>query len=257
LLQTALEQSLFVHVDNLTNRQLRLLINSAVQPIVVNCPAEYMDSTLSHLLTVLLPYLDQRLERDWKAASADGLIVDEQGDPEDMDVSDEIVKEVMLRDLTNYVAIFLFAVLDYGRRKGSGAAATHRELTPVALHILSNNEIARSAILLICRIITYKDTKSCIRAVETALCVLSALVQCYPQTQAIISDFAMLVLQAALEALHDPYHQEGQEKLILLITEVYVEVRAFSEVPKAVFQRASGTEPSRLEVRALFAAEVS
>ncbi|KAF9133584.1 hypothetical protein BGW39_009437 [Mortierella sp. 14UC] len=246
-LQTALEQSLFEHVDSLTNRQLRVLINSAVQSVVVNCPAEYMDSTLSHLLTVLFPYLDQRLERDWKAASADGLVVDEQGDPEDMDVSDEIVKEMMLRDLTNYVANFLFAVLDFGRRKGPGPAATPKELTPVALHILSNNAIAKSAILLICRIITYKDTKSCIRAVETALCVLGALVQCYPQTQAIIGDFATLVLQAALEALHDPYHQEGQEKLILLITEVYVEVRVFNEAPKAVFQQASGAEASQLE----------
>ncbi|KAG0277376.1 hypothetical protein BGZ95_006057 [Linnemannia exigua] len=246
-LQTVLEQTLFEHVDHLTNRQLRMLINSAVQPIVINCPVEYMESTISHLLTVLVPYLDQRLERDWKAASADGLVVDEQGDPEDMDVSDEIVKEMMLRDLTSYVASFLFAILDFGRQKGHGAAATHKELTPLALHVLSSDTIAKSVILLICRIITYKDTKSCIRAAETALCALGALVQCYPQTQAIIGDFATMVLRAALEALHDPYHQEGQEKLILLITEVYVEVRAFNEAPRAVFQQVSGAESSRLE----------
>ncbi|KAH7058122.1 armadillo-type protein [Linnemannia elongata] len=246
-LQTILEQSLFEHVDNLNNRQLRLLINSAVQPIVINCPAEYMDSTLSHLLVVLFPYLDQRLERDWKAAAAEGLIMDEQDDPEDLDVSDEIVKEMMLRDLTYYVAHFLFAILDFGRQKGAGAPGTQKELTPLALYILSNDAIAQSAIPLFCRIITYKDTKSCTRSAETALCVLGALVQSYPRTQTIIGDFATLVLQAALEALHDPYHQEGQEKLILLITEVYVEVRAFNEAPKAVFQRASGADASRLE----------
>lgn len=247
-LQTILEQSLFEHVENLNNRQLRLLINSAVQPIVINCPAEYMDSTLSHLLVVLFPYLDQRLERDWKAAAAEGLIMDEQDDPEDLDVSDEIVKEMMLRDLTYYVAHFLFAILDFGRQKGAGAPGTQKELTPLALYILSNDAIAQSAIPLFCRIITYKDTKSCTRSAETALCVLGALVQSYPRTQTIIGDFATLVLQAALEALHDPYHQEGQEKLILLITEVYVEVRAFNEAPKAVFQRASGADASRLEV---------
>ncbi|KAG9070463.1 hypothetical protein KI688_007999 [Linnemannia hyalina] len=246
-LQTILEQSLFEHVENLTNRQLRLLINSAVLPIVINCPAEYMDSTLSHLLVVLFPYLDQRLERDWKAAAADGLVMDEQDDPEDLDVSDEIVKEMMLRDLTYYVANFLFAVLDFGRQKGAGASGTLKELTPLALYILSNNAIAQSVIPLFCRIITYKDTKSCTRSAETALCVLGALVQSYPRTQTIIGDFATMVLQAALEALHDPYHQEGQEKLILLITEVYVEVRAFNEAPKAVFQRASGADASRLE----------
>jgi hypothetical protein len=247
-LQATLEQSLFEHVDNLNNRQLRLLINSAVQPIVINCPAEYMDLALSHLLMVLFPYLDQRLERDWKAASADGLVMDEQDDPEDLDVSDEIVKEMMLRDLTYYVANFLFAVLDFGRQKGAGATGTHKELTPLALHILSNDAIAQSAIPLMCRIITYKNTKSCTRSAETALCVLGALVQSYPSTQTIIGDFASMVLQAALEALHDPYHQEGHEKLILLITEVYVEVRPFNEAPKAVFQQASGADASRLEV---------
>lgn len=247
-LQTILEQSLFEHVDNLSNRQLRLLINSAVQPIVINCPTEYMDSALSHLLTVLFPYLDQRLERDWKAASADGLMMDEQDNPEDLDVSDEIVKEMMLRDLTCYVANFLFAVLDFGRQRSTGATGTHKELTPLALHILSNDAIAQSAIPLMCRIITYKNTKSCTRSAETALCVLGALVQSYPSTQTIIGDFASMVLQAALEALHDPYHQEGHEKLILLITEVYVEVRAFNEAPKTVFQRVSGADASRLEV---------
>ncbi|KAF9099806.1 hypothetical protein BGX23_011406 [Mortierella sp. AD031] len=246
-LQTVLEQSLFEHVDNLTNRQLRLLINSAVQPIVVNCPAEYLESTLSHLLTVLFPYLDQRLERDWKAASEEGLRMDGKENPEDMDVSDEIVKEMMLRDLTNYVANFLFAALDFGRQKIVGASATHKEITPLAMYILSNDAIAQSAIPLICRIITFKDTKSCIRSTETALCVLGSLVQCYPGTQAIIGVFATMVLQAALQALHDPYHQEGQEKLILLITEVYVEVRAFNEAPKAVFQQALVADPSRLE----------
>ncbi|KAG0074703.1 hypothetical protein BGZ90_010551 [Linnemannia elongata] len=225
-LQTILEQSLFENVENLNNRQLRLLINSAVQPIVTNCPAEYMDSTLSHLLVVLFPYLDQRLERDWKAAAAEGLIMDEQDDPEDLDVSDEIVKEMMLRDLTYYVAHFLFAILDFGRQKGAGAPGTQKELTPLALFILSNDAIAQSAIPLFCRIITYKDTKSCTRSAETVLCVLGALVQSYPRTQTII---------------------EGQEKLILLITEVYVEVRAFNEAPKAVFQRASGADASRLE----------
>lgn len=51
-----------------------------------------------------------------------------------------------------------------------------------------------------------------------------------------------------MEALHDPYHQEGQDKLILIITEVYVEVRAVDEGPKLVFQQAVGADMARLEV---------
>ncbi|KAG0208585.1 Exportin-5 [Mortierella sp. GBA30] len=260
-LQTILEQALFGHVDSLTNRQLRFLINTAVQPLVLNCPKDYMDSVLSHLLMLLFPYLDQRLQKDWRLASKEGLIMDEMEDPEDRDVSDEIVKEIMLRDLTRFVADFVFSILDFAKQKTAGqvhgqgevqgsvhSSTAHKEITPLALFILSSESIAQSVIPLICRIITFKDTKACTRSAETALCVLKTLVQNYPGTKSIIGLFATVVLQAALEALHDPYHQEGQDKLILLITEVYVEVRAFDEAPKAVFQLAVGADTGRLEI---------
>ncbi|KAF9397476.1 hypothetical protein BGX21_008841 [Mortierella sp. AD011] len=264
-LQITLEQSLFDHVDCLSNRQLRLLIDHAVQPIVVNCPEYFMDSVLSHLLMVLFPYLDQRLLNDWRLASEEGLQMDEKDDLEDLDVTDEIVKEIMLRDLTRYVAGFVFSILDYGKQKPTNQAiATHsygqaaggadttaitrKEITPLALFILSRETTAQSVIPLICHILTFKDTRSCTRSAETAQRVLAALVQNYPGSKVIIGAFSTMVLQAAMEALRDPYHQEGQEKLIQLITEVYVEVRAFDEAPKHVFQQSLGTNSQRLEV---------
>ncbi|KAF9960404.1 hypothetical protein BGZ72_007062 [Mortierella alpina] len=252
-LQTLLEQSLFDHVDNLTNRQLRFLINSCVQPLVINCPKEYMVSVLSHLLMVLFPYLHQRLQKDWKLASEEGLIMDEKEDPEDRDVSDEIITEMMLRDLTRYVSEFLFSILDYGKHKPTGQApgvqitSSHKEITPLALFVLSTDAIAQSVIPLVCSILTFEDTRACMRAAETALCVLQTLIQNHPGTKSIIGVFATAVLQAALQALHNPYHQEGHDKLILLITEVYVEARAFDEGPKHVFRQALGAEAGRLE----------
>ncbi|KAG0261639.1 hypothetical protein BG011_000813 [Mortierella polycephala] len=263
-LQTILEQSLFEHVDNISNRQLRFLIRSAVQPIVLNCPIEYMSSVLSHLLMVLFPYLDQRLQRDWKLASDEGLVMDEMDDLQDLDVSDEIVKEVMLRDLTHSVADFLFSILGFSKLKpiiepghGTGTSTGHKNITQLALFILSSDTIAQSVISLVCHILTFKDTRACMRSVDTALCILTALVQHYPGTKAIISLFATVVLQAAMKALHDPYHQEGHQKLIQLITEVYVEVRAFDGTPKVTFQQALGPGVDRLEAfeRELVAAE--
>ncbi|KAG0321131.1 hypothetical protein BGZ99_004109 [Dissophora globulifera] len=251
-LPAVLEQSLFENVDYLSNRQLRLLINHAVQPIVVNCPEPFMDSMLSHLLKVLFPYLDQRLIKDWKLASDQGLVMDEKDDPEDLDVTDEIVKEVMLRDLTYYVAGFVFSIFDYGKPTPVKPAVMPqqtqiKDIAPLALFILSQDAIAHSVISLICHLMTFKDTKACLRSTDAALCVLTALIQNYPGSAAVLSMFTTMVLQAAMEAIHDPYHQEGQEKLIRLITEVYVDVRALEESPKSVFQRALGADTSRLE----------
>ncbi|KAF9202451.1 hypothetical protein BGZ49_007397 [Haplosporangium sp. Z 27] len=262
-LQITLEQSLFEHVDYLNNRQLRLLIDHTVQPLIVNCPEQFMESVLSHLLTVLFPYLDQRLLSDWRQASEEGLCLDEKDDLEDLDVTDEIVKEVMLRDLTHYISGFVFSILDFGKQKPVGASTTYshdsgiatgnttavpqKDITPLALFILSRESTAQSVIPLICHILTFKDTRACTRSAETAQRVLTALVQNYPGSRAVIEVFSTMVLQASMEALRDPYHQEGQEKLIQLITEVYVGVRTFSEAPKHVFQQLLGADSQRLE----------
>ncbi|KAF8977892.1 hypothetical protein BGZ46_007041 [Entomortierella lignicola] len=263
-LQITLEQSLFEHVNYLNNRQLRLLIDHTVQPLIVNCPEQFMESVLSHLLMVLFPYLDQRLLSDWRQASEEGLCLDEKDDLEDLDVTDEIVKEVMLRDLTHYISGFIFSILDFGKQKPVGASTTYshdsgiatgnttavpqKDLTPLALFILSRESTAQSVIPLICHILTFKDTRACTRSAETAQRVLTALVQNYPGSRAVIEVFSTMVLQASMEALRDPYHQEGQEKLIQLITEVYVGVRTFSEAPKHVFQQLLGADSQRLEV---------
>ncbi|KAF9438735.1 hypothetical protein BGZ76_005254 [Entomortierella beljakovae] len=253
-LQSTIERSLFGHVDYLSNRQLRFLIDHAVRPIVVNCPEQFMESVLSHLLMVLFPYLDQRLLNDWKLASEEGLHMDERDELEDTDVTDEIVKESMLRDLTLYTAGFMLSILDFGKQKSATqtgivdtATVTQKDITPLALFILSRETTAQPVIQLACHILTFQDTKACMRSVEVAQRIQVALVQNYPGSKVVLETFSTLVLQAAMEALHDPYHQEGQEKLIQLITEVYVEVRAFSEAPKSVFHRSLGADVQRLE----------
>ncbi|KAF9321765.1 hypothetical protein BG003_011489 [Podila horticola] len=255
-LQTMLEQSLFEHLDLLSNRQIRFLISSAVQPLVLNTPPEYMDSVLSHLLSALLPYLDQRLVKDWQLAADEGLIVDEKEEQEELDVSDEIVREILLRDLTRSITDFAVAILDFGKQKGGpsttavqGASLVPagKEITTLTVFLLSNDAISRSIMEILCHVLTFKDTRSCMRATEATLCVLAALVHNYPATANIIAPFASTILRAALEALNDPYHQEGQDRLILLITEVYVEVRAFDQAPKVAFQQIPGIDISQLD----------
>lgn len=257
-LQTMLEQSLFEHLDLLSNRQIRFLISSAVQPLVLNTPPEYMDSVLSHLLSALLPYLDQRLVKDWQLAADEGLIVDEKEEQEELDVSDEIVREILLRDLTRSITDFAVAILDFGKQKGGSSTTAvqgaslvpaGKEITTLTVFLLSNDAISRSIMEILCHVLTFKDTRSCMRATEATLCVLAALVHNYPATANIIAPFASTILRAALEALNDPYHQEGQDRLILLITEVYVEVRAFDQAPKVAFQQIPGIDISQLDVR--------
>ncbi|KAF9335290.1 hypothetical protein BG006_000430 [Podila minutissima] len=254
-LQVMLEQSLFENMDLLSNRQIRFLISSAVQPLVLNIPPEFMESVLSHLLGVLLPYLDRRLVKDWQLAADEGLVMDEKEEQEEFDVSDEIVREILLRDLTRSMADFAVVILDFGKQKGGPATIAQgpspvpagKEITPLAVFLLSNDTISPSIIELLCHILTFKDTRSCMRATEATLCVLAALIQNYPATANIIAPFASTILRAALQALNDPYHQEGQDRLILLVTEVYVEVRAFDQAPKVAFQQIPGIDISQLD----------
>ncbi|KAF9406444.1 hypothetical protein BGZ94_003109, partial [Podila epigama] len=259
MLQNLLEQSLFEHLDAIDNRQLRFFVNFAVHPLVLNCPPEYMGPIMLRLLGVFLPYLDQRLLKDWKLAADEGLVMDEKEEQAELDVSDEIVREILLRDLTRSLVDFVIAMVDFGKPKSTNVGDTNKQLAPtaapaggkeitkLALFVLSNESLSRPIIQLICHILTFKDTRSCVKATEAALCVLTALVQSYPSTADIIQVFSTMVLLAALEAIHDSYHQEGQDRLILLITEVYVEVRAFDLAPKLAFQQLPGIDMAQLE----------
>ncbi|KAF9584427.1 Exportin-5, partial [Lunasporangiospora selenospora] len=257
-LPSILEQSLFSHVDSMSNRQLRFLIATAVQPIVLNCPTKYMSTGLAHLLGVLLPYLDQRLLKAWMETSEEGLIMDEKEDLDDLDISDEIVREFMLRDLSRSVAGFLHSMVEpsKGRPKlvaeGSPGNAMQqppqqKETAPLTLFALSHPVISQSVVTLLCHLLTFKDTRTCVKASETAQGILAVLVQNFPATQEAVRVFSSLVLKASLEALHDPYHQEGQDKLVFLVTEVYVEIRALDETPKIALQQLLGADNARLE----------
>ncbi|KAG0227464.1 Exportin-5 [Actinomortierella wolfii] len=271
-LPVLLETSLFESVDQLNDRQLKVLISNVIQPIVLGCPEPLIPSVLDHLMSVLIPYLDTRLCKAWSLAEDEGLQIDENEDPTEMDVSDVIVREMMLRELTRSVTELLYMIFDLRKMKavmaartasgdnspnlGSGSTSsvdaatqqpTFAQYPALSRFLLSHATIARSSILLVRHLLTFKDTQSCIRATGVALSIQTTLLAGDPETRALTVMCVQEFLEAGLMALSDPYHAEGQDRIIHMIIEMYIDVRKVDECPRIVFQQRLGAQPQQLE----------
>ncbi|KAG0239414.1 hypothetical protein BGW41_007678 [Actinomortierella wolfii] len=271
-LPVLLETSLFENVDQLNGRQLKVLISNVIQPIVLGCPEPLIPSVLDHLMSVLIPYLDTRLCKEWSSAEDEGLQIDENEDPTEIDVSDVIVSEMMLRELTRSVTELLYMIFDLRKMKaamaartasgdnspnlGSGSTSsvdaatqqpTFAQYPALSRFLLSHATIARSSILLVRHLLTFKDTQSCIRATGVALSIQTTLLAGDPETRALTVMCVQEFLEAGLMALSDPYHAEGQDRIIHMIIEMYIDVRKVDECPRIVFQQRLGAQPQQLE----------
>ncbi|KAF9972197.1 hypothetical protein BGZ73_004716 [Actinomortierella ambigua] len=271
-LPALLEQSLLAHVDQLNSRQLKTLISNAVQPILLGCPEPLLPSVLGSWMAALIQYLDTRLCKEWSLATDEGLHIDENEDPAEIDVSDVIVHEMMLRELTRAVTEFIYALFDIRKvtvTKATGVATrSNSPLTPLGTpatgslqqqsltfdqfpalsrFLLLQESTARSSVFLVRHLLTFKDTRSCVRATAVAQSILAILLAGDPETRAMTVACAGELLEAGLMALSDSYHAEGQDKIIQMIIEMYVDVRKVDECPRVVFQQRLGAQPEQLE----------
>ncbi|KAF9167879.1 hypothetical protein DFQ26_002627 [Actinomortierella ambigua] len=272
-----LEQSLLAHVDQLNSRQLKVLISNAIQPIVLGCPEPLLPGVLGSWVAILIQYLDTRLCKAWSLATDEGLQIDENEDPTEMDVSDVIVQEMMLRELTRAVTEFIYALFDTRKvmlaKTTSGVTGSNSPSTPsntpvsattgnlqqqqhlptftqfsaLSRFLLSQETTARPSIVLARHLLTFKDTRSCIRATGVAQSIHTILLAGDPETRAMTVACATELLEAGLMALSDSYHAEGQDKIIQMIIEIYVDVRKVDECPRIVFQQRLGAQPEQLE----------
>ncbi|KAG0257977.1 hypothetical protein DFQ27_004872 [Actinomortierella ambigua] len=272
-----LEQSLLAHVDQLNSRQLKVLISNAIQPIVLGCPEPLLPGVLGSWVAILIQYLDTRLCKAWSLATDEGLQIDENEDPTEMDVSDVIVQEMMLRELTRAVTEFIYALFDTRKvvlaKTTSGVTGNNSPSTPsntpvpattgnlqqqqhlptftqfsaLSRFLLSQETTARPSIVLARHLLTFKDTRSCIRATGVAQSIHTILLAGDPETRAMTVACATELLEAGLMALSDSYHAEGQDKIIQMIIEIYVDVRKVDECPRIVFQQRLGAQPEQLE----------
>ncbi|KAJ1339050.1 hypothetical protein BSLG_006189 [Batrachochytrium salamandrivorans] len=235
-----------------------------MRPFMLNCPSEVMTSVLLPILPTFFELVVSKLAALWRdhpvAAGdpASDTFTEQlphirhlgEGDDcdDDDDVSEEIIADKLLRDVTRVYADLWFGILvpfaeKNPRRKIGidsttlsqqgvlGAPDESMKLTfqhhDLVMFIFSNETLIRSFLGTISLLMSVKDTFSCKRAISICVTLLPHLVKDPIFHEIVGRDF----LVSALEVLHDGYQRSNHAGAVALIGEVYTGLRGLSRIP--------------------------
>ncbi|CAG8725395.1 19531_t:CDS:10 [Gigaspora margarita] len=171
-----------------------------VRPYVLKCPTP---EVLSGFFPQLLKYLDKKLALEWRILVEKGIQISTPEKAQllqdnldtNNDISDEILNEQVLRELTRaYVDIFDQIFLPAPKKQAT-------------------------------------DTVSCTRTTQLCARILPNLIK----HEGLRVFVGTSLLTAALQALHDGYHKASHPTIISFITDLYVDLRPLSSAPYETF----------------------
>ncbi|KAI9105243.1 armadillo-type protein [Phlyctochytrium arcticum] len=247
-----LSEALFAEAAFIENRHWKHLLGSIMQPLIINCPAGFDSTILEKMLIYFFQSMRGKLDSEWKEIVEQGLKVKESDeDNETSDVSDDIVREKVLRDVTRAYSQLIHALLapspNVGKKKAvEPQNATGRDafLYPdLVRFLLWDQNISTPLLFSISQLIKYKDSQASRKAIITCTKMVPTIASHTPFHSWLGND----LLVALLENLHDPYHQDVHTDAIGLITEVYCHLRPHSMRPSQTFLGLPGMNEQSLK----------
>ncbi|KAK9762432.1 karyopherin [Basidiobolus ranarum] len=241
-----LVNSLFESVSNVSTRHWKSLITLVIRPLIVHCIPERLEATFNSFLPSMIRFINDRLQTEWQALYKKGLqlttpeeAVAFENDLEEGDVSDEMVTEKILRDFTrSYVDLWnrIFIPIDASDESLSTRYTILQEY-------MLKTSVAEPLMQALIQLIAFKDTVACLRTVNICLKIVP-IIKPLPQLHSLVGGD---LLMAALQALHDGYHQEGHSNIISLVVEIYITLRGITSIPYETFTKLPDVNRTKLE----------
>ncbi|CAI2171535.1 10492_t:CDS:10 [Funneliformis geosporum] len=233
----SLTQSLFENADFINNIHWKMLLN-----ILDSSKKE--PSMLSGLLPQLLKYIDEKLLTEWNALTIKGVHISTLEETKAFEESsldiysdefEEIFDERILKELTRAYLDVVEPIFESAGKKVGGAETSEGgaavENDKLKEYVLDYIPIAEPLLTSLCHLMTYKDSVSCVRAVQLCARILPNLIK----REGLREFVGKGLLTSALHALNDGYHKEFHPVIVSLITDIYIELRPLSSVPFETF----------------------
>jgi len=225
-------EAFFADQQGMSLNTWRTVLNSLMHPLIVNCPSSMYEQFLQPLLISILHELDAKLVAEWDRLSRRGLLIVREEEGEDsQDLSDEMMEESLLRQMSGAGVKLLLALIGPAAiPKDIPAAKKDKETAiPQREFLLTNNAVLEKFLPLCTRLLTIHDTRSCSSAIRIFRSILPELVDAGPEVKTYI---CTQIFRSALEAMHDPYFSELQRDIAYVITVIYVGFSDFSLAPR-------------------------
>lgn len=201
------------------------MINSCLRSVIRNCPVKYVDVFMTDLLTKAFTDIDKLLVSKWEKVYMNGLQL--QGNEDDETLSEEMMEEHMLRQLTATVVRFLMDIVSQFNAKN----VTDTQFACKRL-IAENKEVLAPFLRICCHIIMFKDTKCSFNTILVIRNVLSEILLKDDEVDKYLCDN---LIKALLHVLMDEYFVETHSEAAIALTTLYCSLRSKNDYPARVF----------------------
>lgn len=200
------------------------MINSCLRSVVKFCPVKFVDVFMAELLPMVFRDLDLLLVSKWDKVYHNGLQL--QGNEDDETLSEEMMEEHMLRQLTATVVRLLMDIASQFNAK----SITDTQFASRRL-IIENQQVMAPFLRICCHIITFKDTKCLFNTILVVRNVLQDIVLKDDEVDRYICDN---LIKALLQVLLDDYFVETHGEAAVALATLYCALRSKNDYPARI-----------------------
>ncbi|ODQ47599.1 hypothetical protein PICMEDRAFT_30943 [Pichia membranifaciens NRRL Y-2026] len=215
----------------ITLHSWRHMINLVVRNVIKNCPLDYFDFFMPVFLPQVFTKLDELLVERWSIVYQKGLRLD--GNESDEQLSEEMLEEHMLRQLTQVVDRMLIDLA--GQKARTSLDQRQRESREF---ILYNFEVLEPFLKLICDIISFRDTRCSFNAILILRHLSQELIGLNNEkVDKIINDS---VIPTLINLLCDKFYADAHSEAAYTLSILYIGERFKSNYPLQLLKNALG-----------------
>ncbi len=209
----------------ITSHAWRHIVNIVVRSVIKNCPQNNIYSFMKDFLPPMLRQLDYVLLEKWSKVYSNGVLL--EGDEDDTTLSEEMMEEHLLRQLTAIVARMLIDLSG----QINGRYSNNEHTNSIRDVIIKEKEILAPFLTLITHILLFKDTRCSFNACLILRNILSKILLIDDEVDAFLCNDLM---KGCLTVITDPYFQDVHNEAAYVLTTIYVTLRQKSDQPAII-----------------------
>lgn len=211
----------------ITLHSWRHMTSLVLRNLVKNCPARLMDTFLVEFLPLVLNKLDEVLCEKWEKVYKTGIMI--QGDEDVEDLSEEMMEEHLLRQLTAVVDRFLIDLAgQLGGKPSSTESVSSDQTAALRKIVLGNKKILGPFLTLSTHILAFKDSRC---SFNTCLIFRSILPSIMCEDADVDNFLCDYLVKTCLDVLGDKYFADVHHEAGYVLTMVYMRLREQSKRP--------------------------
>ncbi|KAI3405520.2 MSN5 [Candida oxycetoniae] len=203
------------------------MINSCLRVVIKFCPVKYVEVFMCELLPKALVDIDNLIVSKWDKIYKSGLQL--QGNEDDETLSEEMMEEHMLRQLTATVVRLLMDIVgQYNAKALTDTQFACRKL------IIEHKEVLAPFLQICCHIINFKDTKCSFNTILVIRNIVNEVTLKDDEVDTFLCDY---LIKALLRVLLDDYFVETHGEAALALTTLYCQLRSKNDYAARVLMQ--------------------